>query len=522
MMRHIILATILLTGCGGDKGDGVGEYTPADDVPHSDADADADADGGVDDGCTADSQCKAHEICEEPECVPGDRSNGFSEAVDISASSSEADNSVSGHINTAGDKDYWRYVSTGGEFLRAGIDKHEAVPDGAPVPDIFLTLYDPDGEVVTSADNYANGGTVGDADSILYAYLQAAGDYTFVVEDANPLMGGEAWGGEDYTYRLEIFPRTGTKDMESSLEEPLRLDSEGEGTRMTTTSWRSLGVLIDEPGQVDYLAVRFDNEDMNPEVDVDPEGVPYTWDDGIFFVDGVEDLRGSDATPAIQILSPDDLVVSSGIDVGPAGYMKYPALSPGEWIVALSDADGGGGPNHWYFLLLNADHAGDNLPFEEEDNNSDSTANAIDSTDTENGSGNQFSQGSVQGFVDGPGDNDWFTMSAPEDASGTDTEGNPAQWVVVCANSHVWGSSANPSLTIYDASGAVLAEADTSADAAPNATIENIQIQPGEQISIQVNSGSESLGAPDEWYRMKVFIASFEVLSYEEGGYSCP
>ena len=41
-------------------------------------------------------------------------------------------------------------------------------------------------------------------------------------------------------------------------------------------------------------------------------------------------------------------------------------------------------------------------------------------------------------------------------------------------------------------------------------------------VNIQVNPGSDSTGAADEWYRMKVFIASFEVLSYDEGGYSCP
>ena len=516
-MRRIILSVFLLTACGGEKGDGVG-----DSVVDGQDNTDADEGTDIDDSCSADSQCKSHEICEDTACVPGDRSNGFSEAVDITASSSEADNSVSGHINTPGDKDFWRFVSTGGEFIRAGIDKHADVPDGAPVPDIFLTLYDPDGEVVTSADNYANGGTVGDSDSVLYAYLQRAGDYTFVVEDANPLMGGEAWGGVDYTYRLELFPRTGTKDMVSSFDDPLRLDADGQGTRMTTTSWRSLGVLIDEPGEVDYVAVQFSNEDMSPEVDVDPDGTPYTWTDGLFIVDGVEDLRGSDATPWVQILSPEELVVSTGIDVGPLGPIKYPALSPGEWVIALSDAEGGGGPNHWFFVLMNADNKGDNLPFESENNNTSAEANAIARTDTQNGTGNKFSQGSVQGFVDGPGDNDWFTMSAPEDAAGTADDGSPAQWVVVCANSHVWGSAASPSLTIFDASGAVLAEAETSADDAPNVSIENVQIVPGETISIQVNSGAESEGAPDEWYRMKVFIASFEVLSYTEGGYSCP
>ena len=514
-MRSLFLAATLLGACSSDKESQLGNSPVENGYTGADS-------GTIDDSCSADRQCLTHEICEDTACVPGDRSNGFSDALDISTSTAESDNSVSGFINTPGDKDYFRFVSTGDEFIRAGIDKHEDVAEGAPIPDIFLTLYDPSGAVVTSADGFANGGSVGDADAVLYAYLQQAGDYIFVVEDANPLMGGEAWGGADYTYRLEIFPRNGTNNRESSIDAPLRLDYDESATRMSTNNWRSIGVLIDEPGQIDYLAVLFDNDNMNPDYDLSPEGELYTWQDAIFIVDGVEDLRGSDATPMVQILSPDDEIVSTGIDVGPKGPAKYPALTPGEWILALSDADGGGGPNHWYFVLLNADHRGDNLPFENEDNNSATAANTIPSTDTENSSGNRFSQGAIQGFVNSEGDNDWFTMSAPEDARGSNDEGDPTQWLVVCANSHVWGSSASPRLTVYDQDGAVLGEAESSPDASPNVRIENIQIEPGEQISVQVNPGVDAMGAPDEWYRLKVFIASFPVSSFESGGYSCP
>ena len=511
-MRSIFFAIFLL-GCGSKSSSesaGTDPLNPQ--VEEEDEDL----------GCAADSDCDDYEICDDTECILGDRSNGFTETEDITASTGDEDNTVSGYINIPGDKDYWRYVSIGSEFIRAAINDHEAVEEGEPTPDLFLTLYGPDGDVITSADDYANGGPIGGLDSVIYAYLERAGDYTLVVEDANPLLGGEAWGGPDYTYSMDIFERVGTNGSPSSLEDPMRFDYSGTGIQMTTTSWKSLGVLIDEPGQVDYVAVLFDNDNLDPGVDTDVEGNPYTWNDGIFVIDGVADLRGSDATPAVQILSPDDLVVSTGIDVGPVGPMAYPALSPGEWIVALSDADGGGGSNHWYFVLMNADNKGDNIPFEEEPNNNAATANPIDTTDTENGGGNPFSQGSVQGFVNGAGDNDWYTMSAPEAATGTDEEGEEAQWVVVCANSTLWGSSATPRLTLYGEDGAILAEAETSESATPNVRIENAQIMPGEQISIQVNPGVESEGAPDEWYRMKVFIASFEVLDYESGGYSCP
>ena len=159
---------------------------------------------------------------------------------------------------------------------------------------------------------------------------------------------------------------------------------------MTTTSWRSVGVLIDEPGETDYIAVLFDEDNLNPDIDADPEGDPYSWTDGVFRIDGVEDLSGSDATPLVVLLSPDDLEVAASVDVGPTSLMKYPALTAGQWIIAASDADGGGGPNHWYYLLLNADNKGSNIPWEEEDNGIASMATPIPTTDTTNSSGKAF------------------------------------------------------------------------------------------------------------------------------------
>jgi hypothetical protein len=79
-----------------------------------------------------------------------------------------------------------------------------------------------------------------------------------------------------------------------------------------------------------------------------------------------------------------------------------------------------------------------------------------------------------------------------------------------------------PGLTLYGEDGSILAEQDSNADENPNLRIENIEITPGEELVVQVNPGAETLGTPDEWYMLKAFIASFEVSSYEDGGYSCP
>ena len=471
-----------------------------------------DADGGTQDGgCEDDTECMDWQICEAATCVVGDRNNSFSEADPIES----GDAGVSAYINTPGDKDFWRYTSMGSEFIRVAIDPHDAVAEGAPKPDTFVTLYDPSGAVVTSADDYPNGARVSNFDSVLYAYLAAAGDYVFVVEDANPMFGNEAWGGEDYTYRLELGGWSWVTVGESSYDEPLLLGNDRTtGIPLSTNTWNSVGVLLEEEGQVDYLAIQFSNENL--------DGDGATWTDGILFVDGIEDLSGSDATPSVAVIGPDDLPVAQRTDVGPEGPIVAPALRTGEWILELSDAEGGGGPNHWFVVMLNADTADDNMDWESEPNNSTEVGNAIEMTESINTSGRPFSVGSVQGFVDAPGDTDFFTASAPAEASGENADGEQAQWVVLCMNSARWGSSIAPSIMVYGGDGAILAEADADPMGSPNLTIENIEIEPGEMISIQVNPGSETNGTPDEWYRLKTFIASFPVSSYADGGYTCP
>ena len=516
-MRPVIF-TLLLLGCGGDK------TIDTNDDDGLQTGGTADSDGG-DLGCDADNECADWQICEERDCVDGDRNNSFTEAEAILPGS---DGGVSTYINTAGDKDYWRYTSPGSEFIRASVDPHDDVADGVPVPDTFVTLYAPDGTVVTSADDYPNGRSVNNYDSVIYAYLAAGGDYIFMVEDANPMWGETAWGGEDYTYTLKLSEWGWlTAGSDSTLEEPFRMDDDWTtGVQMTQNTWNSVGILLEEEGEVDYIAVQFDSENL------DEDSAVTTWTNGYLYVDGIEDLSGSDATPVVQILAPDDVVVSEKVGFGTDGPAVAPALSAGEWILALSDADGGGGPNHWFVVMLNANTSDNNYNWESEPNDGAAAPNAIDMPEYDNASGKPFSTGTVQGFVDSPGDTDFFTISAPEESAGENPvydedgsileEGELTQWVVLCMNSARWGSSIAPGLTVYGEDGSILAEQDSSADENPNLRIENIEITPGEELVVQVNPGAETLGTPDEWYMLKAYIASFEVSSYEDGGYSCP
>ena len=219
------------------------------------------------------------------------------------------------------------------------------------------------------------------------------------------------------------------------------------GIQMNQNTWNSVGIILEEEGEVDYIAVQFDSANLDPDGDV------TTWADGYLYVDGIEDLSGSDATPLVQILSPDDVAVSTKVDFGIEGPGVAPALSAGQWILALSDAEGGGGPNHWFVVMLNADTSEHNYDWETEPNDGAAAPNAIDMPEYTNSGGKPFHTGTVQGFVDQVGDTDFFSISAPEANAGENDDGDLKQWAVLCMNSARWGSSITPRITVYGADG---------------------------------------------------------------------
>ena len=493
---------------------------------------DGSVDGVVEDNsCDEDSECMPWQICEESACIDGDRDNSFSEATNFS----QTEEGVGGYINVPNDVDYWRYTSPGGEFIRASLDKHEN-EEGGLEADLKLTVFSNTGELLTSADDYPNGERVGNYDSVVYAYLAYAGDYTFMIEDVNAEFGGTAWGGADYTYKLRMYTwNQATFGSESTLEEPIQFGGEDTlGLTMSPNSWTAVGVILEEEGDVDYIALDFQDlnvVDSNGIQALDEDGVPYGWTNGEITVDGLLDLSGSDATPLVTLHDPEDLVSASLEGVGPDGSLKYPAMREGSWVLALSDADGGGGANHWYAVLINTDHRGNNYAWETESNDSDASANSIEMTEARNSSDKLFATGTIQGRVDSSGDLDHFTIMAPDTIAGTTEEiTEESQWVVVCLTSTSQGSSLAPSVSITDAGGNFLSDGDgestegveTDPDADPNLNIENVRITPGETLTLTVDPGEDTLAGPDEWYRLRAFIASFPVSAYEDGGYSCP
>ena len=115
--------------------------------------------------CSEDSDCDNGTICEDQECIDGDRNNDQDEAVGLLWESEEYET-----INPVGDIDFFSFSASGGEYVR--IYTQTDYESG----DTILTLRDPNGKIVTWSDDYPTNTAVNDLDSVIYAYLAEQGD----------------------------------------------------------------------------------------------------------------------------------------------------------------------------------------------------------------------------------------------------------------------------------------------------------------------------------------------------------
>lgn len=472
---HVILFCLvpLSLGCG-DKpvGDG-GSDTATGDGSGGGGDG-----GGTDDGtCTEDTQCDAWEICEGGECVDGDRNNSVEEAAALLWS-----DTATGYINPEDDVDYFAIEAEGGEYVRLAVTLNENFEDS----DTVVELRRSNGKVVSSADAFATETGVTGVDAVVFAYLDEPGTYYVTVEDdgtAGRDPEGAVFGGANYRYTVELSEWGNATSESDDLDSPsmvLALDTE--------RIWNTVGVLLEDEGDKDYIQIE------------------YTTDGATLYLDGNQDLEGSDATPRVRLLTEDGEPLTDKISVGPEEYALAPALESGTYIVEVSDAGGQGSENHWTFvhLISRPDTYAHDL--ESESNDTLVGANSVTQEEFENTGGNLFTRGQAQGVADDSEDEDWYRFEADYTES----------WVVACLNSTLWGSSMAPDIEIYDAGGTLLETGSGNDLGDPNALIENLMVEPGEYF-LRVVPPTDVVAGPGAWYRFNLFVASFEV-----GGYACP
>lgn len=419
--------------------------------------------------CATDEECGDGEICEADACTPGDRNNSLDEAQAM-----VWDETVSGALEAEGDVDWYSFTAEGGEWIRA----RTILPDDADdEDDTKLTLRDAAGKVVAQADDYPTGGSVSSADAVIYAYLADAGTYSLAVEDYNHSIGEDGNFDVDYEYSVTV------EEWSWSTDEPDGLEL----SPSSAYSYTAVGVLIDEAGDSDTITLDLD------------------WGDAGFLVAGALDLGNSESTPVVE-LQQDGQTLSRFENLGPGGWMIHPELDEATYELVVSDQSGGGGPEHWFFVFLYSEDSGDAWPEEAEPNDLDADATAVPFESGSTGDGDPYVFGHFWGDGDEGSDTDWYFVDRPD---------YDEAHLVLCATAETHGASSSPVMEVYADDGTLLA---TSADDATSLDVNIGSTTIESDVYVKVSGGDDAAA----WYQAIVYVASFTINDYEDGGYSCP
>ncbi|MFT5686555.1 MAG: hypothetical protein ACI8RZ_007511 [Myxococcota bacterium] len=472
-MRPWMMMLVLMTACG-DK----------------DQPIENDDEGGGDtvidtQECDSDGDCGSSDICEDNECVDGDRNNSVEEAETLLPD----DDSDGYFINPSGDEDYYSYTSNGGEFIRIAVTSPDESKSDVDVYDTYLTLRDPDLRVIAEVDNYPTGASLSSADSILYAYLAEAGTYTLVVEDNGTYVGESAYGDNRYEYAISIATWGQHTEDEDAADDPgLSIDMD------SANSYYAIGVALEEEGDIDYVELNM------------------AFDNNRFYVLGQVDVLDG-VNPQVKLHTEDGETLMDVAPLSGGASAYYPATQDGDYILELSDEDGDGGDNEWFFVFLLQDGGDSASPVEDEDNGLPILATPLEFTENSNSSGD-YTVSNVLGFADPTKgkdgyevDEDWYSIEAFDDG-----------FLVVCLSSSYYGSAITPTLSLIEQDGTtVLEEVEGSEDEYPTAVIENVEVIGGDTYYVKVTNPEDATGSPMEWYEFTLYVADFSI-----GNYGCP
>lgn len=323
----MLCCVLLFAGCGSKE-------ESLDKDPAGDDDDDTDA------GCTEDEECDVGTICDQDpdsdtlgECIDGDRNNSPDEAENIPLSTDiDALIRVSGVIAPAGDVDYFVYTSAGDEWISIRTE----TDSGREVLDTYVVVTDPDGQPHAELDNYPTGLVSAPLDTVLYTYLPVAGDYGITVEDVTTadayqdFFVEEDWRGGPYsTYDIYIR-QAGAATEPDAADDPATTVVVDNGGTIT-----ALGILLEEPGDVDHVAIDMEVGGEPLEVWVQP------------------DRPGSTAMAQLDLYDEaDELVASKNAGAGDEDYLSYFDPSVASYRLEASDASGGSGPSSWYVIYV--------------------------------------------------------------------------------------------------------------------------------------------------------------------------
>lgn len=333
-MHAIPTVLTLLLGCGGK--------------PDSDSQQVTDTGGP----CSGDDACPANQICEEQACIVGDRDNAAGEATPLETDN-DGNRSGAGYIEPAGDVDWYSFTSEGNQFIRidSSVDDEDAETDAL---NTVVTVYDPAGVLLAQEDEHP-AGNVGTYDSVVFAWLNDPGTYTFTVEDN---AGRDAPGT---TYIVTA------KDLGAGGDEPDSIQSAGMSLTFGGADlWYSIPVVLTSAGDASDSVLLT---------------VPWS-DTQLDFITTIG-ATGSDLVPQITLYNTDgDVLIDKASPTleSPATLVNSEGLT---YVLKVTDAEDGSGATYWGFIFALVREEGYGNDREAETNDTLSVANELAMIDEE-------------------------------------------------------------------------------------------------------------------------------------------
>ncbi len=466
------LAAVLTCGWAGCNGE---KATDTNDTPTP----------PVVEGCTIDDDCSTGLICEDAECIVGDRDNSFDEGTTLRLNEVRE-----GLIEPPGDIDYFVYESPGQEWLRI-----QTTNSGDPIDslDTVVRVFAENGAEHARADNFATG-RVNSFDSVAIFWLPRAGTWYVTVEDVSTYytdVFDEPRGDETFEYTLEMIEfGNGTLEPDSELLPNDVLELPG-GNNIF-----SFGILLEEPGDSDWLVI-------DPPFAGQPLEVWGT------------PTPGSDAQPLVRLSernTPGDaddpsVLVAEKEDVGTDGICSY--FDPLDELYTLEATDrlGGGSDDHWYVVYVRTYEPEANHPVfgdaiwereaEPNDDPADAWSAPLVTELTSNGTA--YDTAYVQGTLESGDDIDRIRVEMAD---------LPNLSVRCWADD--FGSTADLQVTVLDPSGTDITPQDQGFEPTSAGYLTyNINTSPGaHDVLIEAE---DSLGGPSAYYRCAVYLTDFDV-----------
>lgn len=408
--------------------------------------------------CAGDTECLGWQICEAEACVDGDRNNSLAEAEPLLW-----ETAASGLVQTDGDVDYYSFTAEGGEFIRVTTE-----PKGDEELNTLVSLFSPAGKLHAREDEHP-AGDVNTYDTVLYAYLPTAGTWTLMVED----VAGAS--DSDFAYELVLQEYGGSTDETDSFDDPSY-----DRDPLETGYIYSVGFVLEEEGDVDWM-----------EFDLPYEDCPLT-----FY--GLDFMTGSDADVALEVYLSDGTRLLRKEGLGPDGDAMYFEVDGRRVVVGVGDARGGGGENSWGFVFVQPGERGYPYEHEEEPNNRDDDANALEVAWSTTDSG-MLGTSLAWGVMDEQADEDWFSVEVDD-----------GYYLSVVGTADSLGSLMDGAVAVFDADGDLVGEATTGSDDFPDTY--NLGPLDGGVYHVQVFDELGDWGQ-DHYYRVTVYQHDYEVAT---------